>query len=253
MNDPTHRSSRELRYRNIAIACLALLCVALMIYILFHTDFMQYQLETFGLSDKYHTSNRTTISSWNSCLNKLNIDADIVFFGDSITARYDFQSAFPDKMIVNLGLNGDSILDMMNRVYMIGTVKPEKIFLMAGVNSLKNQKMIEKYYYQYISLVNDIREAVPSARLFVISVLPVSASHDNALFCNIRGLNNSFIVSFNEMIRQYADENNLTYINLYPYYELKGALDPEYSVDGVHITNESYRFWIDAIKEYIYE
>ena len=180
MSKHTRHSSGESRRHNIAIVCLALLCAALVACLFMHTNYIQYQLANFGLIDRRHTDNSTTVESWNSCLDKLDIDADVVFFGDSITMRYDFQSAFPDKSVVNLGLSADSILDMNNRVYMLETVKPEKIFLMAGVNSLKNEMMIGKYFSQYVSLVNDIRATVPQAELYIISVLPVSASYDNA-------------------------------------------------------------------------
>ena len=242
-----HRMNR----RSITVLVLILLTVVLACGLLLQTDYVKSQLDDFGLTDRYHTTNRTTVSSWNSCLKKLNIDADVVFFGDSITTRYDFQAAFPEKKVVNLGLSGDSILDMIQRVYMIETVSPEKIFLLAGINSLKNETKVEKYYNQYVDLCEKIREVSPSSDLYIISVLPVSSDHDNRFLGNMRGVNNSFIVKFNTMIHQYADQNGFTYVDIYPYYEKDGSLNPDYSEDGLHITDEAYCFWIDAIREYI--
>ena len=237
----------------IIFTCLILLCLVLAGCLLLNTDYGKGQLVDFGLADCYHTDNITTAAAWNSCLERLNTDADVVFFGDSLTARYDFQAAFPGVSVVNLGLSGDTILDMTRRVYMLKTVSPEKIFLMAGINSLKNEGMIEKYYNQYADLCRPIRETVPDAKLYIISVLPVSSSYDSRFLSGIRGWNNRFIARFNTMIHQYADDNGFIYINLYPAYEKDGALNPEYSADGLHITDASYRLWTEAIEGYVNE
>lgn len=241
----------KMNRRSIVVLVLALIIAVLACVLLLQTDFAKYQLKRFGLTDTYHTNNKTTVSSWNSCLEELNIDADVVFFGDSLTARYDWQKEFPEKKIVNLGLSGDSILDITQRVYMLNTVKPEKIFMMIGTNSLNNESKIDKYYNQYVKLCEKIRETVPSSELYIISVLPVSSSNDNRFLGGICGINNAFIVKFNAKIQQYAEQNGLKYIDLYPYYVKDGSLNPEYSKDGLHITNEAYRFWVDAIREYV--
>lgn len=238
-------------HRGIIVIILVFICIVLTCILLLQTDYVKYQLGNFGYIDIYHTTNKSTISSWNSCLGKLDIDADIVFFGDSLTTRYDWQKEFPEKKVVNLGLNGDSILDMIQRVYMLDTVKPEKIFMMAGINSLKNESKLDKYYNQYKDLCEKIRETTPSSDLYIISVLPVSSSQDNRFLGGIRGVNNSFIVKFNTKIQQYAEQNNLTYIDIYPYYEKDGSLNPDFSEDGLHITTDAYQFWIDAIREYV--
>ena len=238
--------------RSIAIICLSVLCAGLIGCIMFQTKYVQDQLKEFGLLDSTH-ENSQTIASWNTYLEKQNIDADIVFFGDSLTRRYDFQSAFPGKTVVNLGFSGDSILDMTKRVYMLETVRPEKVFLMAGINSLKNEKMIHKYYRQYVELCGMVRAAVPSARLYIQSVLPISPSYDHRFLGGIRGVNNRFIVRFNTMIHQYADDHGLTYIDLYPVYEKNGALNPDYAEDDFHITKDAYHFWTEAIEEYVNE
>lgn len=242
---------RKFNGYSVAIICLAALSLVLICRFALQTDAMQYQLRQFGLTDRYHLDNTTTVSSWDSCLDRLHIDADVVFLGDSLTRGHDFQADYPELSIVNLGLSGDTILDVTRRVFMLKTVRPEKVFLMAGVNSLRNEKKIGKYYAQYVDLCEKIRETVPNAKLYIISVLPVSADHDNRFLGTIRGINNDFIRRFNDMIQQYANLNNLTYIDLYQYYEYNGSLNPAYAQDSIHITDDAYRFWIDAVRDYM--
>ncbi len=241
------------RRNKIVITILALLCFVLASAYVLKLDYVQYQLKSFGIIETRHQSNRTTISSWNSCLSQLHGNYDIAFIGDSLTAGHDFQSDFPDQSIINLGLNGDTIQEIADRVFMLETVSPKKVFLMAGVNSLQNEKLINKYFDQYAALCESISETVPDAKLYITSILPVSANHDNRFLGNIRGISNGFIRHFNSMLQQYASQHNIVYIDLYQFYELNGSLNPEYARDGIHITDDAYSYWVNAIQNYVYD
>lgn len=76
------------------------------------------------------------IIGWTNTLNKLEYDADVVFFGNSITGGGNFQSYFPNVKTCNLGYPGDNIDGMMLRIGQIKAVSPEKVFIMAGINGL---------------------------------------------------------------------------------------------------------------------
>lgn len=71
----------------------------------------------------------------------MDYDADIVFFGDSITRGDQWRDAFPEETVVNLGRSGASVIGMTNRVDMIASVKPEKVFLIGEINSLTDKKV----------------------------------------------------------------------------------------------------------------
>lgn len=79
---------------------------------------------------------------------KINIDADVVFFGNSITKGSDFQQSFPDKTIVNLGYSGDGFPHMLDRIEQVRCVSPNKVFVMAGINGVEhwNNKQFSLYY-----------------------------------------------------------------------------------------------------------
>ena len=66
---------------------------------------------------------------------------DIVFLGDSITAAGNWTSLFGISYIINAGIPGDrvyNIIDKSNvsRVNSVTSSKPQKIFLMLGINDL---------------------------------------------------------------------------------------------------------------------
>ena len=77
------------------------------------------------------------VKSWESCLQKLTIDVDVAFFGDSITRGGDFQDYFNDVKCINLGYSGDSLTGMRNRIGMLSAVSPEKILLWVELTDYK--------------------------------------------------------------------------------------------------------------------
>lgn len=106
-----------------------------------------------------------TLESWKNSLTNLNFDSDIVFFGDSLTSNGDWQLYFPEYKIVNLGLIGDNIEEMDSRIEMIQDVSPEKIFIMAGINSLSNENYID-CLSDYEKMILDIQELLPESNLY---------------------------------------------------------------------------------------
>ena len=54
------------------------------------------------------------LQAWTNSLRQMNVKADIVFFGDSLTYYGDFASIFPAKVVCNLGLRGDTIQGMID-------------------------------------------------------------------------------------------------------------------------------------------
>ena len=182
------------------------------------------------------------VASWNNCIEKLDMEVDVVFFGDSETAGGDFQKAFPDVKSINLGYVGEDVKGMLRRVDAIKAVKPKKVFLMAGINGLQQQTM-EEFEYWYVALVDAIRESVPEAELYIESILPVTSYSD---YCD-----NEKIVEANVIVQKIAEERGLTYLDIYSQYAVNWALPDEMSYDGLHLTQDAYLIWYNAIKEYI--
>lgn len=182
------------------------------------------------------------VESWNNCINKLNMQADIVFFGDSETAGGDFEKAFPNIKSINLGYIGEDTKGMLRRVDVIAAVKPKKVFLMAGINGLKNQTMSD-FEYWYTVLVDSIQSAVPDAELYVESILPVTRCSD---YCD-----NAKIREANAILRHLANERNIPYVDLYDAYVKDGALPDGMSYDGLHLTPGAYCIWYHMIASHI--
>ena len=182
------------------------------------------------------------VESWNNCVMKLDMEADVVFFGDSETAGGDFQKAFPDMKSINLGYIGEDVKGMLRRVDAIAAVHPKKVFVMAGINGLQQQTK-EEFEYWYAALVDAIRKVVPEAELYIESILPVTNYSD---YCD-----NAKIQEANCVLQRMAAERNIPYIDVYSAYALDGALPDAMSYDGLHLYDEAYKIWYESIKEFV--
>jgi len=182
------------------------------------------------------------VTSWNNCIEKLDMEVDVVFFGDSETAGGDWQKAFPDVKSINLGYIGEDVKGMLRRVDAIKAVNPKKVFLMAGINGLQRQTM-DEFEYWYETLVDAIRRDVPEAELYIESILPVTSYSD---YCD-----NEKVREANVVLQQIAAECNIHYIDVYSAYAQEGALPDAMSYDGLHLTKEAYSLWYEAIRNQV--
>lgn len=170
-------------------------------------------------------------------------DIDIVFFGDSIIRGGNWERYFPEKKIINLGVSGDTIYGMTNRINMITVVHPKKVFICGGINSLSRYN-VKLVLAQYKNMLIKIRNSVPNARIFVQSVLPISKSNE-------KWADNDTIILFNSELEKLTKDLNCTYINIHNLYTENGVMNPKLTKDGTHLQKDAYIIWVDAIKDYI--
>lgn len=107
------------------------------------------------------------IQGWTNSLRQMNAWADIVFFGDSLIYYGDFASVLPDKVVCNLGLRGDTLQGMMNRVEQVKLLNPKTVYLMAGINDIASNSATE-FCEQYESLIMLLREQIPTMELIYL-------------------------------------------------------------------------------------
>ena len=180
------------------------------------------------------------LQAWTNSLRQMNAKADIVFFGDSLTYYGDFASLFPNKVVFNLGLRGDTIQGMIDRVEQVKLLEPKQVFLMAGINDVANCS-VEEFGKQYETLVLKLKELLPDASIVIQSMLPVN-NRDFSTSCN-----NEQIVTNNLIVKTVAMKLKYKYINLYSSYERNGVMPKEKTVDGIHLCIKAYDVWYSLL------
>lgn len=148
------------------------------------------------------------LQAWTNSLKQMNAKADIVFFGDSLNYYGDFASVFPDKVVCNLGLRGDTLHGMRNRVDQVTLLNPQMVYLMACINDVASQST-DEFRENYESLLKTLLEQNPTTELSVFDLLPVN-DEDFTISCN-----NEQIVRCNEIIASICLIHGFCYIDLF--------------------------------------
>lgn len=183
------------------------------------------------------------LQAWINSLRQMNAKADIVFFGDSLTYYGDFASVFPDKVVCNLGLRGDTIQGMIDRVKQVKMLEPKQVFLMAGINDVASSDM-GNFENNYEDLIVRFFSFNIQQGLIVQSILPVD-DKDFVISCN-----NEQIVCCNRIIKNLTSKYKLRYIDLFSVYEINKTMPSKFSMDGLHLKNEAYNVWFNVLKQF---
>ena len=200
-----------------------------------------------GVERSNVSSNDSTVIGWRKSLAQLDYDADIAFFGDSITAGGNWQEWFPEKKIINLGVPGNALEDMDERIDMLYSVNPEKIFIMGGINGITRVTIVP-YVVRYERMIDEIKENLPETQIYIQSVLPISIEKGKQY-----NIDNEAVRNFNLELQRLADEKDCVYVDLFYLYESDGVINPDMTKDGVHLKDGAYNLWINTIRPFIEE
>ncbi len=207
------------------------------------SNYFNYILYRLQITENYQSSDFWVKEGWTNTLRKLNINSDIVFFGNSITHDSSFHEYFTDKKIVNLGYPGDNIQGMLTRIEQVRCVHPQKVFIMAGINGI-NSLSEEQFKTKYTALVDSMLTIVTSQNLYIQSLLPVSKDYE---------IDNNLIIKRNKLIKDIAKTKNCIYLDLHSLYYEDGELPKDLTRDGIHLNLPAYDRWAKMIKPYIYK
>lgn len=232
-------------YKRLIVLCVVeMICIFIMVALCQYGGVFNKIFVKIGVVEPTQDTIDYTLVAWERSLQKMNYDADVVFFGDSLTEQSDFQKYFPDVKIVELGLGGDTITMCKDRAQMVAAVTPEKIFVLVGINRLRADKVkpFERYYN---TLITTLMDENPNADIYIQSLLPVSEAKEG-LYCP-----NAIIDEFNTILLNIAKSRGIKYIDLNSEYKVNGFLNPEWTTDGVHLTEKGYDVWAQIIREYL--
>lgn len=194
-----------------------------------------------GWAEKPVAPDYWAVKGWENTLQQMGCKADVVFFGNSITYFGHFSQAMPTKNVVNLGYPGDNLDGMMRRIEAIKAVAPDSVFVMAGINGLNGMKLTD-FSVKYRRLIDSIGKAVPFARIYLQSILPVGKDKEKSHGPNTK------IREANRIIKDIARQSHSIYIDLYQLYEENGVLPDSLTLDGVHLCPAAYGRWYDVLR-----
>ncbi|ERJ58340.1 GDSL-type esterase/lipase family protein [Sphingobacterium paucimobilis] len=172
----------------------------------------------------------------------------IIFLGNSITEQGNWKSLFPDKAVYNRGIGGDNTFGVLARLDEIIESKPEKIFLMIGINDLGSRQWDNTLILEnYNKIVDKIRKGTPKTRLYIQSILPLNDSLlKGASYRNKADT----IMKLNNELQLIGDSKCAGFIDLYSlFHHGDNILDSKYTRDGIHLLPDGYSVWMEFLKK----
>ena len=175
----------------------------------------------------------------------------IVMLGNSITeAGGKWAQKMNNKHIRNRGINGDNVRGVNDRLDEIIKGKPQKIFLMIGINDVSHHLSSDFIVNDISELIEKIKLNSPRTRVYLQSILPINESFGQYTRLNGRS---SQVPEINSKLKTLARNWNLTYIDLFPLFVEPDThiLRANFTGDGIHISEEGYEIWRKELEKYI--
>lgn len=169
---------------------------------------------------------------------------DIIFLGHSLMDGCEWSELFNDPRIKNRGINGETTEGVLNRLDIVMTPPPHKIFLMTGANDIANEFPVKYILDNCRKIADKFRTHCPATVVYIVSVLPSGRDYDKRA--------PAIIIELNGGLKKIAADNHYTYIDLYELVkDENNYFDTELSNDGSHLMGVGYLKIKDSIKVHL--
>lgn len=160
------------------------------------------------------------------------------FIGNSHIAYWPLESYFPNWECRNYGVPGEGLeyVESFNR-----DVADCRVVLQFGTNDLYrlNNENTEDYAERYVKAVR----AISSVRTYLFCIFPRNDYMDSTAV-------NHFIAGLNAKIKKrVAEETGIVYLDVFDRLLLNGRLNPEMTIDDLHLNGAGYRVLARALRE----
>ena len=121
-----------------------------------------------------------------------------------------------------------------------------KIYIMLGINDLGTGTS-ESFASYYKDVVEQIHQMQPNAIIYIQSIINISAARD------AQGdvINNANINEKNALLKELANNDYIYYLDVNEVLvDETGALNADYTSDGIHLGGSSLPLWEDYLREH---
>ncbi len=160
--------------------------------------------------------------------NRLNI-----ILGDSLSLWLPMQQLPSSQLWLNQGISGDTTAGILKRLDPLKDTSPSNIYVMAGVNDLKNGATDDQVAQNLQQIMRRLRQQHPQAQIHVQSILPASI-----------GLPPGRIRNLNERLARVAQTERVAFLDIYPQFAApNGQMIAQLTTDGIHLSPQGYALW----------
>ena len=156
-------------------------------------------------------------------------EVDVAFLGDSLTDGYDVAAYYPQYLVSNRGIGGETTVGLEERMQVsLYDLKPKVAVMLIGANNM------EEMFGNYERILQGFQENVPNTKIVLLSLTSMSGEW---------GKKNHLAAYNNVKIKMLAQKYSYEYVDLYSaLLNLEsGEIFPQYTTDGGHLTALGYQ------------
>ena len=170
--------------------------------------------------------------------------SDAVLFGDMIIAGIeDYAYLGSGSIVSDNNLTTDKAL---NYVSDVKDRNPSKVYVLVGLNDLNyGTRSGEDVAERIGTIVSSLKEQIPSAKIYVVSLLPVTESFEAKSSVKIKQTD---IDAANKKLSEEALSMGMTFIDIADSFkDGTGYLDTEFSSGGYNLNHNYYPFFLNKL------
>ena len=155
-------------------------------------------------------------------------EVDVAFLGDSLTDGYNVETYYPQYLVSNRGISGETTIGLESRLQIsIYDLKPKVAVMLIGANNM------DTMFDNYEEILKGFKENLPNTKIILLSLTSMSGEW---------GKKNQLAAYNNVKIKMFAEKYSFAYVDLYSaLLNLEsGEIFSEYTTDGGHLTNLGY-------------
>lgn len=170
---------------------------------------------------------------------------ELVFIGDSITARWPLEvleARFGKHRPINLGIGGDWIQNVLWRVQngTLDKAAPKVVVLLIGTNNLTAGFTPDELTTDIGALLKAIQSKTAQSKILLLGILPRGASIKDEI--------NETIRQTNAKLATLADQKQVFYLDVGDkLIEPDGSISPAVMPDKLHVAGPGYTRWMEAM------
>ncbi|WP_455673612.1 SGNH/GDSL hydrolase family protein [Phocaeicola sp.] len=164
---------------------------------------------------------------------------EVAFIGNSHIAYWPLEMYFPNWECKNYGIPGEGIdyVEAFDK-----DVSGCYAVVQFGTNDIYrlNNDNMDAYAERYVKAVR----AIHAVKVLLFCIFPRNDYADSTAV-------NRFIARLNEKIKKKVELTDIVYLDVFDQLTLDGRLNPEMTIDDVHLTGAGYRVLANALRTFM--
>ena len=163
-------------------------------------------------------------------------EVDVAFIGDSLTDGCDVEKYYPEYVVENRGIGGETTHGLLARLDVsVYQLQPKVVVMLIGGNNF------DTMFEDYEDLIVGIKTNLPNTHLIICSLTSMGKEW---------GKNNHKAAFNNVKIKMLAEKHECPFVDLYtPLLNIEtNEIYEHYTTDGAHLTHAGYEVITSEIK-----